>query len=240
MVEGDGAVVVVHRDEAALEAALLDRLGGALLRLEGEVVERLAGDAFQRGDGVAADALVRLRVDRAQVGVAGVHERRQAGHAVRRVGRHHVGAAGDDDVLEARRDHAGGEVRRGDAAAAEAVERDAARLDVVAGVERAHAAEVAGLRAGLVARAPDDVVDLGGVEVVALGDRRQHRRGEALRMQVGERTLAGLADAARRAAGVDDQGFRHVVFPFEWHWSSGGRSSTCTVLDERDGVHGST
>ena len=43
--------------------------------------------------------------------------------------------------------------------------------------------------------------------------------GEALRMEVGERALAGLADAARRAAGVDDQGVGHVVFPFGMVWS---------------------
>ena len=54
---------------------------------------------------------------------------------------------------------------------------------------------------------------LRGVEVVALGDRREHGRREALRVDVGERALAGLADTARRAAGIDDQGFGHVWFP---------------------------
>ena len=81
------------------------------------------------------------------------------------------------------------------------------------------------------------------VEIVALGDRRQHRRGEALRVQVGERTLAGLADAARCAAGIDDQGFRHVVVPFECigRWRSvveralvpDDREGACTARRER-------
>ena len=142
MVEGDRAVEVVHRDQAAVEAALGDRLGGALLRLGGEVVERLAGDAFERGDGVGAHALVRLRVDRLEVRVAGTHDGRQAPSFGER---HHLGAAADDEVLHAGHDHAGREVVRRDARAAEAVERDAARLDVVAGVERGHAAEVAAL-----------------------------------------------------------------------------------------------
>ena len=66
---------------------------------------------------------------------------------------------------------------------------------VVAGVERGHAAEVAALLADLRAGAPDDVVDVGGVEVVALGERPQHRGGEVLRVEVGERALAVLADA---------------------------------------------
>ena len=69
-----------------------------------------------------------------------------------------------------------GEVGRGDPAAAEAVERDAAGLDVVAGVERRHPAHVAALQADLRRAAPDDVVDLGGVEIVAVLERLEHRR----------------------------------------------------------------
>jgi hypothetical protein len=56
----------------------------------------------------------------------------------------------------------------GDARTAEAVERDAAGLHVVAGVERGHAAQVAALLRDLRwLRAPDDVVDLGGVDCCA-------------------------------------------------------------------------
>ncbi len=55
-------------------------------------------------------------------------------------------------------------------------------LDVVAGVERRHAAQIAALLAALGAGAPDDVVDVGGVEVVALGQRLQHRGAQVLRM----------------------------------------------------------
>ena len=46
--------------------------------------------------------------------------------------------------------------------------------------------------------------------VVAFGDGLQHGRGQLLGMDVGQRAFADFADAARRAAGVDDQGFGHL------------------------------
>ena len=46
--------------------------------------------------------------------------------------------------------------------------------------------------------------------------------GKVLRVEVGEGALSDLADAARRAAGVDDVGFGH--------WNLLGRSS----LDDLD------
>ena len=54
---------------------------------------------------------------------------------------------------------------------------------------------LAALRAG----APDHVVDLGGVELVALGQRPQHGDAQLLRMDLRQRALADLADAPRRA-----------------------------------------
>ena len=60
--------------------------------------------------------------------------------------------------------------------------------------------------------APDDVVDVGGVDAGALGERLQHRRGQLLRMDLRQRALVVLADAARRAAGIDDPGFGHGVY----------------------------
>src|SRR3712207_9035976 len=65
---------------------------------------------------------------------------------------------------------------------------DTARRHLVAGVERRHPTEVAALLAHLGARAPDDVVDLGGVEAVALHEGPQHGRGEVLGVEVGERS----------------------------------------------------
>ena len=130
------------------------------------------------------------------------------------VGGHHLGAAGDDHVLHAGHDRRGGEVDRGDARAAEAVEGDAAGGDVVAGIERGHAAEVAALRPGLIRGAPDDVVHVGGVEAGPLGQRPQDGGAQDLGVQLGQGALAHLADAPRGPAGVDDPGLSHVVSSF--------------------------
>ena len=105
--------------------------------------------------------------------------------------------------------HRRGEVVGGDARAAEPIQGHAAGPDVVAGVEGGHAAEVAALLAHLGAGAPDDVVDVGGVEPVAVDQRPQHRRTEVLGVQVRQRALALPADPSRCADGVDDQCVGH-------------------------------
>src|SRR3546814_9950106 len=74
-------------------------------------------------------------------------------------------------------------------------------------------AEVGALLAALGRGRPDHIVDGFGVEVVAVADRGEHGRGKMLRMEVRQCTLAGLADPARRADGVDDIGFGHGLVP---------------------------
>ena len=212
-VERKRAVLVVHRHEALGEVAVADRVVGALLAHQREIVERLARNVLQRRDRVRADALMRLRMARAQTQVSAVHHGRPSVRAAPARHRHHLGAARDHQVLEARHDRGGRDVHRGDAGAAETVQRHAARLHRIARIERRHAAEVAALRADLRGGAPDDVVDVGGVDAGALGERLQHGRGELLRMDLRQRALLVLADAARRAAGVDDPGFRHGGIP---------------------------
>ena len=88
VVEGDRAVEVEHRDQALLEATLLDGDVGPALRFGGVGVERLAGDALDGGDGVGAHALVGLRMELLEMRVVGPH-RQQALLGQR----HHLGAA---------------------------------------------------------------------------------------------------------------------------------------------------
>src|SRR3546814_6615719 len=74
-------------------------------------------------------------------------------------------------------------------------------------------AEVGALLAALGRGLPAHIVDGFGVEVVAVEDRGEHGRGKMLLMEVRQCTLAGLADPARRADGVDDIGFGHGLVP---------------------------
>src|SRR3546814_10707442 len=78
--------------------------------------------------------------------------------------------------------------------------------------QRRHAAEVAALLAVLRRGRPDDVVDRRGVELIAVADRCEHGCGVVLRVEVRKSALAGLADPARGADGVDDIGFGHGKF----------------------------
>ena len=96
-------------------------------------------------------------------------------------------------------------------APAEAVQRDAAGAHVEAGVERGHTADVAPLPAYLYARAPDDVVDVPGIDSVALVQRSQHRGAQNLRVQIGQRPLADLPIPRGVLQRADDPGLGHVV-----------------------------
>ncbi|MEI2698166.1 MAG: hypothetical protein V9E94_07405 [Microthrixaceae bacterium] len=57
---------------------------------------------------------------------------------------------------------------------------------------------------------PHHVVDVSGVQIVALGQRLEHGPTQVLGVQMGQSAPALLADAPRRPAGVDDQCFPHV------------------------------
>src|SRR5690606_15021216 len=93
-----------------------------------------------------------------------------------------------------------------------AVKRNARSLDGIARVERRHSTHVTALRAALGGSPPDYVIDFIGLDVVAFGKRGENRACKMLRMKMGERALAHLANAARGAACVDDICVRHSVF----------------------------
>jgi len=179
-----------------------------LLAYERQLVGIFSADAFKCRDGVGADALVRLRMPGTEPQIARVHHQRAV--AAPRRHRHLFSAAGDHEILCTGHDRGRSHVDAGNARAAEAIERNAARPDVIACVQRRHPADVAGLLANLGAGAPNDVVDLGGVDAGALAKRAQNGRPEVLWVDVRERALAGLADAARRSARIDNQCIHHV------------------------------
>ena len=101
----------------------------------------------------------------------------------------------------------GGEVDGLLARAAEAVEGDAGGVERPAGVERGHAGDVHRVVAAAGAAAHHDVVDVGGVEAVAVLQGVEHLGEDPLRVDVVQRAVL-LALAPRRADGVDDPGFR--------------------------------
>ena len=70
-VERERAVVVVAPARGSWRSGLRSIARSARCWLSARGRRRFAGDAFDRGDGVGADALVRLRMQRAQAQVAG-------------------------------------------------------------------------------------------------------------------------------------------------------------------------
>ncbi len=181
-----------------------------MLALKPQRIDVLPGDTFERRDGVGANALMRLRMPGAEAKIAGVHH--HGAFAAASLHRHHLGTTGDHEILEARHDSGGCHVDAGDAGSAEAVERHAAGTEVISGIESGHPAEIAALLAALGTGAPDNVVDIGGIDPGAIGQRPQHGSTELLRMNAGQRTFSDLANASRRSACIDDQRVNHGVF----------------------------
>ncbi len=245
MVQNDAAIVVEHGHHRSGKAPFAQRHVGAPLAFDAEGIELLTADAFDRRDRVGRDALVRLRMLVLQALVAGAEPARRLDAGVPQalavpgdIG-HHLGAAGDHEVFHAGHDLRRGQIGRGEPAAAKAIERDARCLDVIARVERRHPAQIAALKPHLRTRAPDDVVDRGGIEIVALLERLQHRHGQVLRVHLGNRALALLADAAGGADGVDDIGVCHGTL-FIWRAFAQSRSIShgCLPHATRGGSYG--
>ncbi len=156
-----------------------------------------------RGNGIGTHALVWLRVQCAQRQVAVVQKHARHG-AFLAIDRHHLRAATDHQVLGTGHDAHGREVHRSDAGAAETVQGHATGANVVACFQGSHARQIAALPAALRAGAEDDIADIGGVEIVALGDRPEHGGTQMLRVLFSQGTFALFADTARCAAGVDN------------------------------------
>jgi hypothetical protein len=218
MVKRDAAVFIQYRHDALGETAFADRDIGAALAFEPERIDGFAADAFHRGDRIAAHALVRLRVYLLEMGIARSHAHRldAGGEFLGADGlgiAHHLGTAGDDAIFHARHDLRCGKAHGGDAATAETIESHAARPDIEAGIERRHAAEITALLALLGRGRPDDVIDRRGIEIVAVLQRLENGGGKMLRVEMRQRPLPRLANAARRTDGIDDIGFGHRSTP---------------------------
>jgi len=131
VVEQRHAVAVLDRDDGLGEVARAPGLGGALLRLQGERVAVLAGEALGGGDEVGRDAL------RHEVGVVGGLRVHRPGAAVgaHRHAAHALDAAADRQIRLAREHLLRGGVHRLQARRAVAVELHAGGAVVPAGVE---------------------------------------------------------------------------------------------------------
>ena len=77
-------------------------------------------------------------------------------------------------------------------------------------IERGIAADVAALEADRAGHTPDHVVDFGGIQVVAIAQRRHHRRRKVFGVHRRKGALAHLADTAGGPYRVDDIGVCHV------------------------------
>src|SRR5581483_10608817 len=57
-----GSLIAYNRNDRAIEASFPDRAAGTLLTLEGECIQCVTTNALQGGNGIGAQALMRLRM----------------------------------------------------------------------------------------------------------------------------------------------------------------------------------
>jgi hypothetical protein len=119
--------------------------------------------------------------------------------------RHALDAAGDDEVLGAGLDRLRGEVHGLLPGAAKAVQRHARDINRPSSGEQRSTRDVRALFAGLGDTTDDDVVDLGGIDIIAFDNLVQRHAEHVDRMDLRQRSR-GRARAA--SASVDD-GFTH-------------------------------
>ena len=208
LVQSQRTVFAVNRHQRFVEMAVFNGVFSALLADIGQIVNRFAVNAFQRCNGVGAYALMRLWVLGAQARIAIVEERRSF-EPFGAVKRHHFGAAGNAHIFHARHNIRRGDIDRGNAGAAETVERHRAGFHIISCIKRRHTAQIAALYAALTAGAPNNVTNFCRVEIIALSQCFQHCGTQMLRVNVGQCALARFANAARCAAGIDNPCFVH-------------------------------
>src|SRR5579859_7275331 len=198
-----------HGRDLPVEAAFRLGLGGALLRLEGVFVLRLAADAVALGDDLGG-----LDHRGAEFGHVILQPRIDGHEAVdvavlNQADRLDAGADGDrgavvDDVLGG-----GGDTHQ--AGAALAVDGHAGDGVGKARPQRRLAGDVVARRALLQGAAHGDVIDLARVDAGLLDRRGDGVTAQRRAIGVVERAAVGLADGG--PAGGDDDGFTHGECP---------------------------
>ena len=217
VVLGDlGAVGQRHRDDLAVEEAVLLGAHGQFLRALRELVHVGAADLVPLGDvdrGLAhLDVGVGLAVVALQVLVLVVGAGRLGALVV---AAHPLDPGGDVDVALAGLDRVAGVADRVEAGGAVAGDGDAVDLlRQLLGEQRDDAADVERLQALRHAAAAEEVFDRGRVDLrVALEQLVDDVGAHLVGAQLRQRALEGAAD--RRADGVDDDCLGHAGFSLE-------------------------
>ena len=96
MIKRHSAIRVLYSDQRLIESTLSDSAGCPSLTDQRQIIDGVAIDALERGNGISTNALLRLWMHFTQVQVTGVDHWRLAGFSDLRVITHHLGAASND------------------------------------------------------------------------------------------------------------------------------------------------
>ncbi len=208
----DGEPVdILDRDHRILEAALVPRLGGALLALHRIGVDVIARKAVFGRDQIGRHAL-RHEIGRHRD--RRIHRPGAAGGADADAA-HQFGAAADREFMLAAHDLGRREIHGIEARCAEPADLDPGHRLAETGFQRREAGDVGSGLADRIDHAEHDVVDDIFLEMVALLQRLQRRRRQCQRRHLVQRAV-GLAAAARRANVIVDICVRHLFSPVSW------------------------
>ena len=174
MVQSECAVIVVDRDHAFIKITVIDCKLRAALAFDGQGVKLLTTEAFKRCDHICADALMGLGMQVSEVQIAPINRSiiGLVGQG-RRVG-HHLNAPSNTQIIHPAHDVRCSKVNRGDARAAETIQRHSAAFGAPASVQGRHTAHTGPLIAHLRTTADNKIIDVVGVQIIAISNGFQH------------------------------------------------------------------
>ena len=208
MLQHRQAVDVEDRGDRVLEPAVFPGRRGALLRFDRVSVDVVAREAVFRRDEISRDA---LRHEISRDGKRRIGGPCAAGRADADA-THQFDAPADGQLVLSAHHLRRGEIDGIEARRAEAVDLYARHRVAKARGERPHARDVAARFADRIDATHHHVVYVGGIEMVAILDRLQSRRGQ-MECGCGMQRAVWFAAPAWRSHVVVDDGFGHRVSP---------------------------
>ncbi len=173
-IEQGDSVDVLHFQNRMVEAAFAPGCRGALLALDRIGVDVVAGEAVFGRDQIRGNPLRHeiMRDRNGRIDGPGAAGGADADPA------HQLDAAADRHVLLSGHDLRGGEIHRVETGGTEAIDLNARHAVAITGDQRRRACDIGTGLADWIDDAHHNVVDQGGIEIVAVLDRAQRLAGE--------------------------------------------------------------
>jgi hypothetical protein len=196
---------VLHRNDGAIESAVVPRTRSARLARDCVLVHIRPAMSIEGSDQIGADSLGRETGMVARPSIAHPRARVRANPRAR----HAFDAPADRGVRRARHDLSGGIIDRLESRRAETVNLLTRHRPCIARRQHSGARNVAALFSHGLGTSHDDVIDSFSLKAVSIGNRRQHSGAQSDGGKLPQCSI-GASAAPRRSDMVVDESVRHL------------------------------